>query len=529
MAQRTRPWRLLSFRLSFTVLIVSLMILLTNIILYRSIDEAVEAVELVYQSNRNLNDLDTDLEGTREALYSYLTSRSSDDLEAYFGQADRFAAGLAILEPEVRHDAILLQEKNLRAMGTGYLALCEEAIQAKRGRNIELYLEKYAELSTVASYISSEIVSLNNSHLQLNAARHLEMMDALQDMQRSIFLILGLVTAAALLMAFAITRSITSPLSHLARASQAVTAGNFDLQLPEAKGHDEITQVTRSFNHMLVSIHAYVQQIRENATEESRLREREILMSERLKDAQLKYLQAQINPHFLFNSLNAAMQLTMMEDAPRSSLYIEHLSEFFRYNVRTMQEDTDLAGELAVTRNYIHIMNVRYEGDILYREHVDQRLLKLRLPSLVIQPLVENAVNYGVRGKAGGGRIDLVVRRHGADLLIEVRDDGHGIAAQELERIRSGRPRTKAEEKGLGESSGIGLQNVRSRLRLYFNRDDVLDIDSPGAGQGTVVRLLLPLSVNPQEVTTTESTQESIQPENTPEAADATEGRRLYV
>ena len=109
---------------------------------------------------------------------------------------------------------------------------------------------------------------------------------------------------------------------------------------------------------MLDSIRIHIKQQRESIEKQAQMKERELLMETHLKEAQLKYLQAQINPHFLFNCLNAGAQLAMLEDAERTGVFLEKMADFFRYNVRKMEDDALLWEEVDAVDNYIYILNV---------------------------------------------------------------------------------------------------------------------------------------------------------------------------
>ena len=150
-------------------------------------------------------------------------------------------------------------------------------------------------------------------------------------------------------------------------------------------------------------------------------------MEPHLKEAQLKYLQAQINPHFLFNSLNAGAQLAMMGDADNTGIFLEKMADFFRYNVRKMEEDAMLWEEIGAVDNYIYILNVRFAGDITYIKEVDEGIDNIRIPSMILQPLVENAVQHGIHDCMETGWIRMEIHRNGEMLDVTVRDNGAGM------------------------------------------------------------------------------------------------------
>ena len=212
-------------------------------------------------------------------------------------------------------------------------------------------------------------------------------------------------------------------------------------------------------------------------------------METHLKDAQLKYLRAQINPHFLFNTLNAGAQLAMMEGADRTYEYVQTVADFFRYNVKKQDELVSIENEVDLVDNYIRILNVRFSGDIHYDRQTDKRLMKLKMPGMILQPIVENAVNHGIREMGDKGHIQLKVFKDEDRVYISVKDNGKGMSREDIDKLLGGE--WKYEEKK-GDSNGIGMDNVIARLKLFSERDDVIDIVSEGEGKGTEVIINLP-------------------------------------
>lgn len=222
---------------------------------------------------------------------------------------------------------------------------------------------------------------------------------------------------------------------------------------------------------------------------ESAMKEKELMMEAHLKDAQLKYLQAQINPHFLFNTLNAGAQLAMMEEAEKTYRYIQNVADFFRYNIKESRESVTLRQEIEIVDNYIYILNVRFSGEIHFRKHVDEELTDVLVPGMILQPIVENCINYGIRNIEWEGYIDLSVYREGDHICISIRDNGIGMSSEKIQKIMNSR----LKETDLEQSSnGIGLDNVIGRLRLFFGMEEVMEITSAGENMGTEVAIFIP-------------------------------------
>jgi two-component system sensor histidine kinase YesM len=245
----------------------------------------------------------------------------------------------------------------------------------------------------------------------------------------------------------------------------------------EIKHNDEIGIVSAAFNKMVVSIRGYIEKLRSSMELENSMKEKELRMDASLKEAQLKYLQAQINPHFLFNTLNAGVQLSMMEGADSTYRYLQNVAAFFRTKTNREKQVSTLAEEIALVDHYIYIINVRFSGEIGYEKLVDEDLVNVSVPSMILQPLIENAINHGVRDIPRPAKIILSVYRSGDLITVSVRDNGRGMTQKQIEDLLAGtlQPAVRGDE-----TNGVGLANVISRMHLYYDRDCVFDITSAG-------------------------------------------------
>ncbi len=181
----------------------------------------------------------------------------------------------------------------------------------------------------------------------------------------------------------------------------------------------------------------------------------------------------------------------MMEGADRTYDYIQNVADFFRYNVKKGNDIVTLREELELIDHYIYILNVRFSGDIDYEKEISDDLLDCAVPSMILQPIVENCVNHGIREMSGEGRIWLKVY-HGEEdtLVISIRDNGIGMDAEIIEKLRNGTYHEKRQSSG---SNGIAMGNVIARLKLFTQNEDVMTIRSDGRNQGTEVILYLPV------------------------------------
>jgi sensor histidine kinase YesM len=476
-------------RLILLFIITSAIIFFVNMFTYINVNKAMESIGGVYISNAELNKLTDVLSSVQRHMYEFLDTRSSDALKNYYQSAENYRNLIEQLNDEISDDNVKLMERKIRNMSDNYLDLTYKAIQAKRGRNVSKYTENFSAAKELYEYIKLNIFSLNNQQFKDNSKIYELNLASLKYIEVIGVSIIIIVSVINVLLIIIMTKNITNPLRRLAVAANQVAGGNFSIELKESDNNDEIDVVSKAFNKMTISINEYINQIKENMEYESRLKENELLMKNHLKDAQLKYLQAQINPHFLFNTLNAGVQLAMMEGAEKTSVFMEKTAEFYRYNTKKLNEDARLEEEIEIVHNYIYIMNVRLAREINFTEDIDRELMDIRLPSMILQPIIENALSYGISDIEWEGKIILSIYRQDDKIQISIKDNGKGIEEDIIKDILN--------ENSIGEhqtktTSGIGLKNVISRLKLYYGREDVISIISKGANTGTEVTLHIP-------------------------------------
>ncbi|MCR5032771.1 MAG: histidine kinase [Lachnospiraceae bacterium] len=487
-----RFWRDLPIgsKMRFVMLFTLLVIFASNLILYSQINYLIRRMNSVYSSNVNLSELSDSIDRVQEDLYRYLEVRDYESLSDFFREEENYRRLYQSLSEQVGDNPSLVLEKNIRNMSANFLKYADDAVSAKRGMNVSAYRENYEKAEKLYRFIVDDIEDLNEIQFQNNAANYQTLQKALQYMEFTSILTQAVVVLVSILLVIAITRDIVAPLRDLAHTASRIGEGNLDLQVAPVDSNDEIGIVTRTFNDMVTSIKSYVVQVRESAEKQQEMKEQELMMQNHLKEAQLRFLQAQINPHFLYNSLNAGVQLAEMEDDEKTAVFLEKMADFFRYNVRKGKEDATIAQELEMVDNYIYILNVRFAGEIYFEKQVNPRLLDCSVPGMILQPIVENAVNHGIRDMLGEGKIFLTIDQKDNKIAITVADNGKGMTSEQIATVLA---HSKVAHDD--ESTGVGLDNVISRLVIYFDvqPEEMVAIESEGPGKGTAVTLYLPI------------------------------------
>ena len=225
-------------------------------------------------------------------MTDYLSTKSSESLGLFYEAEDNYNTLLDSMRLDEESEHVQMMLADVRHLSGSYLAACESALSAKRGRNIQKYKDSYDEATRLYEYVSSYLYSLNNVQLGNNSTNYSALRQSFHSLEMVTLLVLALVTLTNLLITLALTKALTDPLSILARQADEISAGNFSVPALEVRSEDEIGTVSAAFNEMVVSIRGYIEQLRTSIENENRMKEKELLMDAHLKEAELKYLQA---------------------------------------------------------------------------------------------------------------------------------------------------------------------------------------------------------------------------------------------
>ena len=302
-------------------------------------------------------------------------------------------------------------------------------------------------------------------------------------LQRLPWLYFGLLAAAVALMLLLIrvrNRAVVQPLLRLAQASRSIAGGDYTgADLPMHSG-DEVGQLTGTFNRMKHAMAEHLSTLNALHREEVR----NLALEKDLEHTRLEVLKSQVNPHFLFNTLNMISCMARLEDASTTDQMIVHLGSLFRHNLRTKQQEVTLEEELDGLEDYIYLQQMRFDGRITVEKKIEADPAAVRLPSFTLQPIVENAFSHGLKSCEEGGRILLRGWMQGRTLILTVADNGRGMTPAELDALQE----KIAQSERTGRS--IGLGNISRRITMLYpeGRMQVFSRE----GHGTVIRFEIP-------------------------------------
>jgi len=278
----------------------------------------------------------------------------------------------------------------------------------------------------------------------------------------------------AVVAAWSLSRSIYTPIKKLHDVTTTITKN--DLQaLMTSDNVDEITELGMSFNIMIGKIKELL---------DSKMKEQE-----NLKKAELRALQAQINPHFLYNTLDTIIWMAESKKTEQVVEIVSALSSFFRISLSKGMDWITIGEEVERIRSYLTIQKMRYRDILDFNISVDEDVTENTILKLILQPLVENALYHGIKNKRQGGTINIHARRKSTDeILIEVEDNGIGFTPEKLAQLRA---ELEDDSGDIKMENGFGIGNVNTRIRLYYGKQYGLTINSE-YNTGTRVTLVIP-------------------------------------
>ena len=399
----------------------------------------------------------------------------------------------SVLDPETGEvTGVMVIDLNYRSIE----AICENAQLGKNGyiylidrhKNIIYHPQQQLLYSGIKSELVEEILKMRDTYLRddvnnriytrnyseltgWSAVGVVNVDELIKDKSSIIdfyFRLAGISILFAMTFAVLISTTITNPIKMLENTMHEVEVGNFDVRL-EIELNNEIGHLSKTFNVMISRI--------------KDLMEKTVRDEEEKRRSEIRALQAQINPHFLYNTLDTIIWMSAGGKNDEVVEVTSALARLFRTSISKGENLVTLLNEVENIKSYLTIQKMRYEDKLSWRVDVPPGLLGLMTPKLILQPIVENAVYHGVKMSQAGGEIAISARTEGERLTITIADSGVGMTAEQLEQLFVPRPDT---------DRGIGVINVNNRIRLCFGEEYGLHYFS-APGEGTRVEIWLPV------------------------------------
>jgi signal transduction histidine kinase len=469
--------------LSFGAIIALLS--LFSALIFSSIQQTHRFLALVQEDVFGIGSLSAGVERLYTAADNYLHSGRPEYLAEYDGDLVSCLSGAAALSRRLPGD-LGYQMGDIRNMVRSMNELKVEAV-ARYDQGLEaIYVNRYAaELGRLRGYTRTECSRVLDGYMLVVKDRAAEILSGIERSEWLSYAVLALVTAASVALAFRMTLDISRPIHQLAESLLSFAGGRLDLPPIERRPRDEISTLVESFNLMTERIRGLVEEIRRKSELESELKRGEIKALElenALKQSELETLQARINPHFLFNTLNGIATLADLEEAPRTKSAMGNLAALLRAQLDSARGWVGVGEELESAEHYLRLQGIRFGSRLAYEVRASPESVGRRLPGMVVQPFVENAVIHGLEPLERGGRVRVSARVEGPDLVVEIEDDGVGFDAA--------RSHDAARPDDQGDTRRHeGIANVSRRLELLYGRQAVFVESAPGEGTRVAIRI----------------------------------------
>ena len=276
-----------------------------------------------------------------------------------------------------------------------------------------------------------------------------------------------LIFGCIVLFSSSVSKMISSPITAIVSVMKNPEGKGLPTRLKE-NGYNEVGELSRTYNHLLDQVERLMKTIKEEQTE--------------LRHSEMKVLQSQMNPHFLYNTLDSILWMSESGKQNETSQMVDALGKLMRISLSKGDILIPLRKEIEHVQSYLTIQTIRYKNQFTYTIDVDSSLLNCRIPKITLQPFIENALYHGIERMADEGEIAIKAKDQGENILLEIKDDGVGIHPEELEWIQ------KFER---NETSGFGIWNVHQRIQLLYGKEYGVSIQSE-LDEGTTVHIMIP-------------------------------------
>ena len=325
-------------------------------------------------------------------------------------------------------------------------------------------------------YILTELIQDDIQYYIYYQTRYMDKVtDTLQDQIRRFMVVCSVLICVLIIVvavsAVMIVSGIIQPISQLNQATEKIAQGDFNARA-QADSEDEVAELAVSFNKMAGSMQSLIDKVKED--------------ERKMRKADLRLLQEQIQPHFLYNTLDTIVWLIESNEPDEAVTMVVTLSDFFREILSKGKEFISIKEEEKHISSYLQIQEMRYRDILEYDIQLDQVIYKYQILKLTLQPVVENALYHGIKYKRAKGCIHIHGEKEGDIIRLTVRDDGVGMDEEELEQLRQ-----QIEKPCQETEKGFGLANVNERIHMYFGPEYGMKIQSQ-KGKGTTVEIVIP-------------------------------------
>ena len=440
----------------------------------------ITAFDTLLEDNSTCYTVQNAIKAEARAFVRYVREPSQDSESEYTAACAATERSLAALPDDYSKigEDRYARTWSLRQGYAGYQQVRDAFFQTSP--SADAYVEQMYHIMDLQDYLSEYALRLTQATLEQKAAVYSERAALLRELP---WLYLLLCITAVMMLAVLLkmlSSSVAAPLLRMAQASRSIAQHDFSGEDLPVKSRDEVGQLTATFNQMKHAMADHLSTLNALHREEVR----NLALEKDLEHTRLEVLKSQVNPHFLFNTLNMISCMARLEDASTTDQMIVSLGSLFRHNLQTKQQKVTLEEELDALQDYVYLQQMRFDGRITFEKQILVDPAAVYLPSFTLQPIVENAFTHGLKSCEEGGRILLRVWMQGSTLILTIADNGKGMTPEELTALKQ--KTQHSEETG----KSIGLGNISRRVVMLYPGGGMQVYSRPG--HGTVVRFDIP-------------------------------------
>ena len=338
-----------------------------------------------------------------------------------------------------------------------------------KSENIEL-IASLPDGTHVEENVIYSIETLNGSHWRVVGVSFVQELitDSLWELGRIIFFVSLLILIVMVIISLILSKVVSHPIRTFAEEMEQFEQNASDFTYVPVGGVREVRILSESFSHMVKKLQGLMGTIRDE--------------QRNLRKTELRALQAQINPHFLYNTLDSISWMTERGKKDEAVEMVNALATLFRISISKGHELIPIRDEIQHAESYLQIQSYRYKNQFAYSFDVEDECLDYLCNKITLQPIIENAIYHGINGLVDDGKITITVKSQENNIIMTVEDNGNGMTDEQIETIMN---------KDRSDKSGIGIKNVNDRLKIYFGTEYGITIHSE-LDEGTRVIILMP-------------------------------------
>lgn len=477
------------------ITIFIIIIIILNLVFFLSFIRRENEIE-IYQNNVEvnfkLNELSLELSENARYLDAYLQRRNEENKEIYMNSRQKIAKLMGEVKGDVQKDQ---DSKTFYRYLSNMLEYNDQLVVEllnTRELNENTYLT-LTKLDKLHSYINSHSQNLINSYMDYHSTNYVDLLLETQNRSKTIYAVIIFISIGVFIFALLLSNDILKAIDKLSYSAKYLSLGHWEVEDIEEIKYKELNILAKTFNLMKNNIKKYIDELKEKSELENRLNRQKMKNIEKerlLKESQLLNLQMQMDPHFLFNTLNTVSRTAMFENASETQKLIIAISKIMRYNLDHKGKLVDLEKEIEVLKAYLTIQQTRFKEQMNFNIITEGDISGIKIPPMILQPLVENSIIHGLSDTDADGEVIIEIIRAENNLKIKIKDNGSGIAEDELQKLFNNKDSDRIEDQE-NEREGLGILNVKKRLELHYGKN-LFSINSK-LNHGTEVIINIPL------------------------------------